>query len=95
MFDNARWPNGPKICIATNLPAFETPEALESFRETNAPGGQIIARWQCTACGLWHYWGSGHDPAGGSSATTRTGKHIDELREKFLKSDVARTIPRT
>lgn len=91
--DKPRWPGGPPICTVTNLPAFDSVESLAAFRDASAPGGHIIAQWKCTACGLWHYWSAGHDPAGASSGMTRTGKHIDELREKFLKSDVSKTMP--
>lgn len=88
-----RWKNGPPICEAANLPAFESKQAMNAFR-SNLSGGIVIEEWQCTVCGQWHYWGVGAgDPAGASSGTTRSARHIDSVRERFLKSYAAKTMP--
>lgn len=52
-----RWPNGPPICEAANLCAFETVEALNKFRGamyfmTSPPQVRIS---QCEVCGYFHY----------------------------------------
>jgi len=65
---------------------------MTEFRERNSPHGKVIAEWECKQCGLFHYWGAGHDPAGDSSGTTRTGKHFEALVERFWKSPVAKTV---
>lgn len=91
--DKPRWPGGPAICATANLPALDSKKALHAFKEANAPGGTVIEEWCCTACGHWHYWGSSGDPSGASSGTTRSAKHIDSLRYRFLKTAAARTRP--
>lgn len=92
VFDPPRWPGGPMICAAVNLPAFLTRSELDSFRETNCPGSTIIKVWQCNVCDSWHYWASGHDPAGSSSGTTRTSRHIEAIARRFFSSATAKTI---
>jgi len=91
-FDPPRWLNGPRICVAANLPAFATPAEMDAFKTANSPGTLVVARWRCKACGDFHYWGTGGDPAGGSSGTTRTSKHIAEVKAKFLASATAKTM---
>jgi hypothetical protein len=89
-----RWPGGPDICPVANLPAFLTAKDAADFRAANSPGTTVIAEWTCTSCFWIHFWSVAQGPAGASSGTTREAKHIDELREKFLKSPVARTMPK-
>lgn len=91
----ARWLGGPTICQASNLPAFDSPKAAADFRDANCPGGTVVAQWTCTACGKTHFWGAGFDPAGATSGTTRTAKHLDEIKARFLQSAAARTMPKT
>lgn len=71
-----RWPGGPPICPAANLPAFE--DERERGRHEQ-PGSKVLLKFRCIACGRLHYWVSGHDPAGHSSGSTRTSLHYDEL----------------
>lgn len=89
-----RWPGGPDHCDAANLPAFLTPKDAAVFRDANSPGTTVIAEWVCTACGWIHFWSEAASPAGASSGTTRTAKHIDSIRERFLKSPAAQTMPK-
>ena len=53
--DPPRWRNGPAICIVANLPAFETEKQAQVFNDANGHL-QVMARWQCKACGGWHHW---------------------------------------
>jgi hypothetical protein len=89
-----RWKNGPPICSVANLPAFDSKKDAADFLTANSPGSTVIEMWTCTACGMVHFWSVAQGPAGASSGTTREAKHIDELREKFLKSPVSRTMPK-
>lgn len=93
--EKPRWKAGPEICPKANLPAFETGKAAADFRAVNCPGGTVVAEWVCTACGLTHFWGGGHDPAGATSGMTRTSKHIEAVKARFLKSYAAKTMPKT
>lgn len=52
-FDPPRWPGGPFICIAANLPSFETVAAAKKVSVTMA-GDNLAATWTCQACGLLH-----------------------------------------
>lgn len=94
-FDPPRWPNGPKICPVANLPAFYSPHDLHVFLESNSPGTAIIHQWKCIACAHWHAKCVAASPAGASSGTTRTAKHIEELKDSFWQSALAKTCPTT
>lgn len=83
------------MCPVANLPAFETSAAAYDFLEANSPGATVIEKWICTACGQVHVWAVAVCPAGASSGTTRTAKHIDEVRARFWKLPVALTVPRS
>jgi hypothetical protein len=48
-----RWKNGPPICTAVNLPAFETEKALHDFHGQHTCT-TVKAKWHCAACGRWH-----------------------------------------
>lgn len=90
----ARWPGGSKHCPAANLPCFPDKKAAAIFLERNCPGGTVIAEWQCTQCGNYHFWSAGSgDPAGASSGSTRTGRNIEAVKERFAKTIAARTMP--
>lgn len=66
-----RWQQCPPICIAENLPAFNSPEALNKFLDTCAPRVKIKRIWQCDACKLFHATTSAPSPSGASSGTER------------------------
>lgn len=89
-----RWKGAPKICIAANLPAFETEKEMATFHETNCPGGTLIKKWRCLVCNHIHVWQVCSDPAGASSGTTRTSKHKEHLLENLLNSELGKTIPK-
>lgn len=92
IFDRARFMGGPQICIAANLPAFCSRQEMDEFVTHNCPSVVIIAKWLCNSCGCLHFWSGGADPAGASSGTTRTSKHIEAVKAKFMKSPVAKTV---
>lgn len=69
-----RWLGAPKICIAANLPAFDSPADWEKFHAANSPGNSVKRMWQCEACGKWHVWTVACDPSGASSGTGRSSK---------------------
>lgn len=71
---NPVWPTGPKICPATNLPAFETRAALRAFRMANGPSVKVLREGLCGECGHWHMATSAPDPAGASSGMGRSAK---------------------
>lgn len=52
--DPPRWPGGPQICPAANLPAFATEREMNGYFDTNAPSLPEVRRWQCDRCGMWH-----------------------------------------
>ncbi len=91
-FDPPRWPNGPRICPAANLPAFDSDADAAAFRASNCPGHTVVAQWTCNVCGKIHFWGVGGDPSGASSGTTRIAKHLPQIKERFLNSPAAKTM---
>lgn len=83
----SRWPSGPKQCATANLPAFETPGALDDFLKKNSPSCKVIRKYQCAHCGHWHADTIAPDPAGGSSGTGRGSKFAThEEWQKFVKA---------
>jgi hypothetical protein len=83
-----RWPNGPKICAAENLPAFETAKDLAAFLAKNAPSCKVVKKWQCQACGHFHAYTVAPDPAGGSSGTGRSSKNSTmEEWKRFFRAE--------
>jgi hypothetical protein len=66
-----RWPGAPPICLAENLPAFDTREAAMEFHERNAPGGRVTRIGICSVCGSWHYVSKPRPPSGDSSGSSR------------------------
>ncbi len=69
-----RWAEAPPICIQANLPAFESPEALARFLESNTPSVTVKRIWQCPHCNLYHAQTQAPDPSGQSSGTGRHSK---------------------
>lgn len=63
----ARWPGGPEICPAVNLPAFKDVKSCTDF----VARSPVIEIWKCKACGHWHAWTRAHAPAGESSGGAR------------------------
>lgn len=95
LLDPPRWPGGPSICPTANLPCFDSKNSASAFLDANSPSATVIAMWTCTACDRVHVWSIAGCPSGASSGTTRVAKHIESLRERFLKSKVALTMPVT
>ncbi len=58
LFEPPRWRNGPKICIAANLPAFDTEAELKKFFD-DAPRVKVKSEYQCEVCKCWHAKTSG------------------------------------
>lgn len=77
--DPPRWPGGPPICPAANLPAFADGKELAAFEAASSPGWKVFLKFTCKACGRLHVWAGGHDPAGQSSGNTRSSLHYDEV----------------
>lgn len=53
LFEKPRWRGGPHICLAANLPAFET------VRDAGRVAGSsevshIQETWKCSICGMIH-----------------------------------------
>jgi len=71
--DAPRWPGGPAICKATNLPAFETVKDAKAFVDM-FPGYIVESFLECEACGGIHVHGHDRGPSGGSSGTST--RHI-------------------
>lgn len=72
LFELPRWQNGPHICRAANLPAFETRGELDAFLKKYAPSCKVIDAFQCEVCKMFHARTLAPDPAGGSSGTGRS-----------------------
>ena len=69
--EEPRWKGGPRICVATNMPAFETVKEAKAFNEANGHP-PILASWKCAKCGCYHYWsGAPSSPTG----DVKTGSH--------------------
>jgi hypothetical protein len=54
LFESPRWPGGPQICVAVNLPALPSRAALEKFLKQNGPSCSVKHIGKCEACGQWH-----------------------------------------
>lgn len=80
LFEPPRWSGGPKLCVAENLPAFETKQAMEEYIANQCPSCHILDKWKCEACGMWHMDGTAPDPAGASSGT---GRHRNYQRRRL------------
>jgi hypothetical protein len=81
VFDPPRWPGGPPICVAENLPAFKDLKEIADFIERNCPAIRTWSKWQCRACNMWHHDGSHPGASGASSGTTR----IADVQRYHLK----------
>ena len=66
-----RWPGAPPICIRANLLAFESSAAMMKWIDDKIGPYIVQLKWQCSACRMWHNWGHGIGPSGGSSGTKR------------------------
>lgn len=53
VLEPARWPGGPKICPATNLPAFPTMKDLKRFFD-GLPAVTVDRTGLCTVCQHYH-----------------------------------------
>lgn len=49
-----RWAQAPPICIAENLPAFNSRADLHKFLDRYAPRATVKRIWQCSSCHLIH-----------------------------------------
>ncbi len=74
LFEPARWPGGPVICIGANLPAFASPGEANAFHETHAPGTHNEKPWLCEFCQHWHYASFARGPSGESNGSSRYAK---------------------
>lgn len=72
----SRWPDGPLICSATNLPAFSSKAELNAFCRS-----PMVEIWECKECGQWHGWTHAHAPAGESSGGAREYRMPKWVRE--------------
>ncbi len=70
LFEPARWTNGPKICLAVNLPAFDTVEQAKALTRT-MEGDSLRESWTCSVCGMIHASYKFRSPAGESSGNPR------------------------
>lgn len=70
LFEKPRWPDGPHICHATNLPAFETVEQAKAITRT-CDGDALKETWTCSVCGLLHADYRIRPPAGNTSGSGR------------------------
>jgi hypothetical protein len=52
-------PPPPLICLATNLPAFETEKQWDDYRGWHEHPYPVLAKWKCKFCRCWHFWSSG------------------------------------
>ena len=71
LFELPRWKNGPKICVATNLPAFETVADARNLTRT-VEGDSLKESWTCSVCGMIHAEYRFRSPAGDSSGNPRS-----------------------
>jgi hypothetical protein len=51
--DKPRWPGAPMVCLAANLPAFETRKAAMAYMEKYCPRMPVALK-ECDACGCFH-----------------------------------------
>lgn len=80
-----RWRSGPVICSATNLPAFETEEAVQAFYDS-MPGLTLDKIDACDHCGGYHGRGHIRAPSGESSGTGRNSKGARAAFERLRKA---------
>lgn len=76
----ARWPGGPQICPAANLPAFREWQDAQAFLDRTT--STAVLQWRCQQCGCWHFWTKPHAPAGESCGTARAFKIPREIVEQ-------------
>lgn len=50
-----RWPNGPEICLAENLPSFASREEALAYHERENPHWEIVKLGRCRWCAGWHF----------------------------------------
>lgn len=80
---NCRPRDCPPICLFENLPSF--PEQKDARQWGEKWGGMTIHCWLCKECLHWHIWSVGADPGGHTSGTTRTQKHVEEIKAEFFR----------
>jgi hypothetical protein len=86
-----RWPGGPIICNATNLPAFKTKAGMKAFQGSLL--SNVVEEWECEHCGCFHYKAKPRGPAGSSSGNERPcepipGRYGDKTRPWEKKKDI-------
>lgn len=70
LFDPPRWPGGPKICKAENLPAFQTVKEMAAFHDS-LPGVKTLTVKLCPVCDCYHAYTKPRSPSGDSSGSSR------------------------
>jgi hypothetical protein len=75
LFDPPRWPGGPRICVAANLPAFETVAEARDITRTNE-GDSLKESWTCTVCGMIHATYKARPPSGATSGSGRVESEL-------------------
>lgn len=55
LFESPRWKDGPPLCVATNLPAFDSEADLRFFLARYSPRADIERIGKCRVCGKWHF----------------------------------------
>jgi len=66
-----RWPNAPKICLATNRPGFPDEASLALYIAKNCPAVRVVRKGRCGVCGMLHFIGRAPAPSGDSSGSSR------------------------
>lgn len=75
-----RFKGCPPICLATNLPAFDTRAHARAFHQANGPACHVENDRLCKACGKWHYDSIAPSPGGESSGMSRYHKHKNKMK---------------
>lgn len=75
--DHPRWPGGPPLCPAANLPAFATADQAKQWHDAPKRGNPLYESnpmtklWQCEECGQWHFTTHPRPPSGSSSGSSK------------------------
>ena len=92
LFDPPRWPGGPFICIAANLPSFETAAAARNMNRT-LEGDSVDETWECKACGMTHAGHKYRPPSGATSGSGRVvwpQKHYESIKVRLQVLQIER-----
>lgn len=77
ILDPPRWPGGPEICEAENLPAFPDLAAAHAFHRARNRSGSVVNMrgdpWLCGHCGRWHYQSDHAGSHGYADGSGRSG----------------------